>query len=169
MRWFSWILLIVLGGCASAPDWVRSDSPLGAGKAKVFRGIGAAEPGSAATVAGERAKGDLAQTFDAYAQTVAGAYLLTHTDEADVPVNRLIATLKTVGSPNARLRSSWVDPETGITYTLAELDLADVLRDFAHAPELRGRPLPPEVHAFVMANAERLFEDYRASLKPRGR
>ena len=156
------LITVMIAGCTSTspPKWVAKN---GYGEDKAFYGVGLVQGVKNESLAWEaaqnRARADLAKTFETYtaylmrdyaASTTAGDFT-RNTEEQNI--ERAVKTFAAVTLSGVRQVDRWYDEKKQTYYVLAKLDLTEVKDQLGQAKELNG-----QVRDFVRKNADRLFD-----------
>lgn len=118
-----------------APDWINEGTQiLKTGDGRLFHGVGSAPPlgdmSLQTSTADDRARAELARVLSSYMNVVSSDYSAASAAgeraAAEQSLSRGIDNVTRLNLSGARIIGRWRDPRTGMIYSLAELDLAQV-------------------------------------------
>lgn len=156
-RLFSVILFaVVLAGCSGTkvesdmglkgvPDWVnKGTNILNSKDGRLFHGVASARPLAdmplQKSVADDRARAEVARILTSYLEVVSNDYVSSvRADGENVSeesVSRQIRATTKINLRGAKIIANWRDPETGMIYSLCELDMDHVKNTVAKSEEM---------------------------------
>jgi hypothetical protein len=155
------------------PKWVNRGSGAYDGKyGKCFYGVGVLQgvrnPGLARQAVDNRARGEIAKMFDLYIAAMMKDYQRSTTAgdmQSSAEEQDIVSAQKTITEVTLRgveVRDHWTDPQAGVMYALAILDVNGIMKSMEQAKELNSR-----IRDYVRANARRAFNDLDRELQKR--
>ena len=154
---------------STAPDWVVKGGATfkDAGK-QVFYGVGAVtgvkNPPLATSVADNRARAEIAKSFETYtaalmkdfsASVTGGAAVTAETPSSEQQsIEQSIKTFSSATLSGVTVADHWTNPVDGTVYSLVRLDLEQVKNNVDKMRELNA-----ELRDFIKKNADKSFED----------
>ena len=174
------IALNIFSGCASkrvdtlvfektdAPDWViKSNGAFKEGKERIFYGIGSASSienySRLRTTSENRARNEVAKVFVVYMSSLMRDYAAStsagdfSSSAEEQHVEEAIKAAVTVTLSGVEIIDHWENPEEGILFSLARLNLDEFGKNLETMEKIRG--LNSKVRDFVRENAQRVHED----------
>ncbi len=157
-------VLLLLGGCGGAPDWVEEGSGvMNQDDSKSIYGVGTVEKVPMESIAWEiaenRARAEVAKSFETYTAYLMRDYVATTAAtessgvSAEQDVQRAVKTFTAVTLNGVRQIERYKDEEKDMYYVLAKLSFKDMQEALSQAKEL-----DKEVKNFVKKNGERIFD-----------
>lgn len=122
-------------GIEGAPDWVNQGTrAVNDGGGRLFYGVGSApamdDPSLQKATADNRARAELASILSTYMEVAISDYTATSTDGdrafSEQSVTRQIDSAARLNLTGSQIVANWRDPDTGVIYSLAEIDLGRV-------------------------------------------
>lgn len=158
------LVLLLLGGCGGAPDWVKEGSGvMNQDDSKSIYGVGTVEKVPMESIAWEiaenRARAEVAKSFETYTAYLMRDYVATTAAtessgvSAEQDVQRAVKTFTAVTLNGVRQIERYKDEEKDMYYVLAKLSFKDMQEALNQAKEL-----DKEVKNFVKKNGERIFD-----------
>ncbi len=149
-------------GIKGAPAWVNEGKQaLKDGDKRYFRGMGSAPAMKDASLqkstADNRARAEVAQIFSSYMDVVANDYsaAVSDTDEVanEQAVSRSVKNITRLDLIGAEIIARWQDKNTGIIYSLAELDMKKFKTVAAAAKDMDAG-----LKSFIDREADNIFD-----------
>lgn len=149
-------------GLAHAPDWVNEGSQaLNNQDGRLFHGVGQAPAvGDASlqlSVADSRARAEIAHILSSYVDQAASDYVTSTTGGKDretlQSISRQIDNSTKLNLSGTRIIARWKEPDSGVVYSLAELDMKQVKGTLAAA-----RDMNEDLRRYMDAQAENIFD-----------
>lgn len=149
-------------GLDHAPDWVNEGSQaLNNEDGRLFHGVGQAPAvGDASlqlSVADSRARAEIAHVLSSYVDQAASDYVTSTTGAKDreilQSVSRQIDNSTKLNLSGTRIIARWKDSDSGIVYSLAELDMKQLKGTLAAA-----RDMNEDLRRYMDAQAENIFD-----------
>ena len=166
--------ILLLAGCSSktevesdlgvkgAPDWVNEGNQMLKDRSgRLFHGIGSASPmGNLSlqkTTADDRARAELARIFSSDMKVVSNDYSAAAGtgDEqlSEQAVTRQIDSLTQINLSGAKIIGRWRDEDTGMIWSLAELDIESMKKTLDKAMEMS-----PALRDFLSREGDSIFD-----------
>ena len=147
------------------PDWVMKGSgAFGGEEGKVFYGVGSVtgikNHALARTTADNRARAEIAKTFETYSASLMKDYMASTTagdmtaSAEEQHVESVIKTFSAQTLSGVQIVDHWFHPGDGTVYALGRLDLQAFTDQLDQMKELNSK-----VRDYVRKNAERAFMD----------
>ena len=147
------------------PDWVlKGSGAFGGEQGKVFYGVGSVtgikNHALARTTADNRARAEIAKTFEVYSASLMKDYMASTTagdmsaSSEEQHVENVIKTFSAQTLSGVQIVDHWFHPVDGTVYALGRLDLQAFTDQLDKMNELNGK-----VRDYVRKNAERAFMD----------
>ena len=147
------------------PEWVlKGSGAFGGEQGKVFYGVGSVtgikNHALARTTADNRARAEIAKTFEVYSASLMKDYMASTTagdmsaSSEEQHVESVIKTFSAQTLSGVQIVDHWFHPVDGTVYALGRLDLSAFTDQLDKMNELNGK-----VRDYVRKNAERSFMD----------
>jgi len=147
------------------PDWVMKGSGAFGGEAgRVFYGVGSVSGiknmALARTTADNRARAEIAKTFETYSASLMKDYMASTTagdmsaSSEEQHMEQAIKTFSAVTLSGVQIVDHWVHPTDGTWFALAQLDLETFTNNLGKMKELNS-----QVKDYVRKNAEKSHMD----------
>jgi len=147
------------------PEWVlKGSGAFGGEQGKVFYGVGSVtgikNHALARTTADNRARAEIAKTFEVYSASLMKDYMASTTagdmtaSSEEQHVENVIKTFSAQTLSGVQIVDHWFHPVDGTVYALGRLDLQAFTDQLDKMNELNGK-----VRDYVRKNAERAFMD----------
>jgi len=149
-------------GIKGAPDWVNKGTAVLNDKGgRLFHGVGSsAAMGDDAlqrSTADDRARAEVARILSTYLDVVSSDYAASTgtggNASADQSVSREIKAVTKMNLAGSRIIGRWKDSKSGMVYSIAELDLAQVKATLEGANGMNA-----DLRRYIGSNAENIFD-----------
>ncbi len=149
-------------GIKGAPDWVNQGSQaLNDKGGRLFHGIGSApemnDDALQKAAADNRARAELASILSSYMDVVIQDYTATAGDGEQTfneqALSRQVDSVTRINLGGARIIANWRNPDTGVIYSLAELDMQQVREVVNTAGEM-----DPGLRRHIRDHGDNLFD-----------
>jgi len=173
--------ILVLGGCSSrtvvesdlgidgAPDWVNEGTQvLDDDGGRRFHGVGQAPAMGDASLqistADTRARAELAEILTSYLDVVSSDYRAASGSPADTvaeqAVSRQIRSFSQVNLSGSRILGHWMDEDSGVVYSVAELDLKQVQTSLDAVQDMNE-----DLKAHIRDQGQNIFDRFQEGRK----
>jgi hypothetical protein len=132
-------------GLRDVPDWVNKGTNILNNKdGRLFHGVGSAKPLADAplqkSVADDRARAEVARILTSYLEVVSDDYVSSARADgesvSEESISRQIRATTKINLRGAKIIANWRDQNTGIVYSLCELDMDHVKSTVAKSEEM---------------------------------
>lgn len=168
------LFAIVLSGCSgptkvesdmgmkNVPDWVNKGTHyLNDKDGRLFHGVGSAaplaDPVLQKSVANDRARAEVARILTSYMEVVSDDYASSVRADgknvSDEAVSRQIRTTTKINLRGVKVIANWRDPETGVIYSLCELDMDHVKSTVAKSEEMDA-----DLRRYIKRSGDNIFD-----------
>ncbi|SES64088.1 LPP20 family lipoprotein [Thalassotalea agarivorans] len=143
-------IVVVIVGCSSgtdiesdlglenAPDWVNEGSKaIDNDDGRLVQGVGSApkmgDLSLQKSTADNRARAEIARIMSTFMDATMSDYSASNGEEFDMQVQQVIKSSTQIALNGSKIMGNWRDPETGILFSFAELDMSKLKEAVANA------------------------------------